>query len=527
MKRWPIKLITVALAATMSISAQAADLVEVFQQAYVNDPSFQNALATFQANQENIPIARSSLLPQITSTANSLYNHAVSKMPASPLAQTISNLTGVPFQQVYNYNSNQYQLNVSQTVFNYEQWVTLIQAKDGVKAANATFNAAYQGLMATVAQAYFNVLDAEDNLRFIEAQKAAIYRQLDQVEQQFKVGLVAITGVYQAQAAYDNVVAQEIEAQNRIVNRREDLRAITGRYYDHLAALSSDVPLVSPEPSNVEQWVDMSVQQNWALVAARYSAKAARDQINIERAGHLPVLDAVATTGETRSGNSPFTGQQDIYANSIGLELTLPIYQGGLVTAQTKQATYEWQAAVDNQELAYRTAVNDTRQEFNNVIAGISKIKADKQAIISNKASLESTFEAYKVGTQTMLDVLQSQQTLYNTLHVFASDQYAYIDALVALKEAAGTLNVNDLQIINAWLTENHPSYDFITTNSLQKTANAPIKTKDLTSKKIDTLDTSPTLEEKEKMLNKLTQPKSPKPSEESLITPIREGAGA
>ena len=405
----------------LSTSARATDLIEVFQQAYVSDPTFQGALATYLSNKENIPIARSSLLPQVTGTASTQYNHVVNTTSFSSFFFPGVDISAESFHQTFNFNSNMYQLNVFQTVFNYAQWATLKEAKATVKAANATFNAAFQTLMQNVASTYFSVLDAEDNLRFIEAQKAAIYRQLDQVEQQFKVGLVAITGVYQAQAAYDNVVAQEIEAQNQIVNRRENLRAITGRYYDHLAGLGSDVPLVSPEPTQVDAWVQMAVQQNWSLVSARYSAEAARQQINVQRAGHFPVIDAFDQIGQQRSGNSP-NGAFNQYQNAVGLQLSLPVYQGGLVSAETKQATYNWQGAIDNKELSYRDAVNSTHQSFNNVVAGISKIKADKQAVLSNQASLESTFESYKVGTETMLDVLQAQQILYNTLRDFAHD---------------------------------------------------------------------------------------------------------
>ncbi len=498
MKKWLINIISSTALVMISVTANAADLIQVFQQAYVNDPTFQAALATYEANKQNTPIARSSLLPQLIGAASTQYNHVINK--TTPRFRRGSK---------FNFNSNGYELDLSQTVFNMAQWANLKSARASVKAANAIFNAAFQNLESRVAESYFNVLDAEDNLRFIEAQKAAIYRQLDQAQQQFKVGLIAITSVYQSQAAYDNVVAEEIAAQNDIINRREDLRAITGRYYDHLAGLRGEVPLVTPQPSNVDLWVDMGVKQNWTLVASRYSAEEARQQINVQRAGHLPIVNGFGELDRQRSGTSP-AGQINTYQNAFGVEVQLPIYQGGFVTASTKQAAYNWQASVDNQELAYRNAVNLTRQSYNNVIAGISKIKADKQAIISNKASLESTIEAYKVGTQTMLDVLNSQQELFNTLRGYATDQYDYINSLVSLKEAAGTLNINDLQEINTWLTQNRPSYAFISTNSLQRGAARKVNTNLLTPSSSSGSPSNSNIKKQEKEFEKIISPTTP-----------------
>lgn len=425
-----------------------ANLMQVFQDAVKTDPTFKAAEAQRLSLRQNISIARSFLLPQLSGGANGLRNHVKNQTKSlfvGPLGSTSAT------QGTFNYGSYDLNLSAGQTLFNVAAWQSLSEAKIAAKAADANYIAAAQDLIVRVNSAYFAILFAEDNLRFIEAQKRAIYQQLDQVQQEYKVGLVAITGLYQAKASYDLVLSEEIAAKNDIINSKENLRAITGRYYDTIDGLKQQVKLITPKPKDSEAWVNTANKHNWLLQAARFNAQAAKRQIDVQFAGHFPVVNAIAGYDKQRSGPSP-QGNIDMESIDGGINLTLPIVEGGLVVAETRQAKFNYQEALDNLEKTLRDTNNFTRQSFNNIIALISKVKADRQAIISNESALKSTSEGYRVGTETMLDVLQSVQDLTDAQKIFARDQYDYINATIALKEATGTLIVNDLQSINRWL---------------------------------------------------------------------------
>ena len=471
------KITSIALAfLMMGQLANAASLTEVFQQALQSDPTFAAAGDVWRAERENLPIARSFLLPQIILTnAQSLYNvednRTKQRHDVSPIVQPDSDFTAGSFK----YNSNGYTLDFTQQIFNVGAWASFLEAKSIVKAADAAYAAAAQDLISRVSQAYFNVLLAEDELLYIVAEKKAVYRQLEQVLQQYKVGLLAITGVYQAQAQYDRIVSDEIAAKNDIINAKEDLRAITGVFYKKLDGLRANLPLLKPNPNDVNQWAKTAVQQNWTLQSAIFIAKAAKQNINVQRSGHFPVVNAVAEQTWVRTGTSP-AGKVNDKISYGGIAIEMPVFQGWLVTSETKQAKYEHQQTLDKKEETQRAVVNATHQSFNNIINGIGKIKADRRAIVSGESSLRSTIEAYQVGTQTMLDVLQSQTDLFDTFRVFARDQYDYINATIALKYAAGTLNYTDLIEINKWLTK-EKSYSTLKADALAKN---PLNTSDL-----------------------------------------------
>lgn len=439
-------------------SGYATNLLEVYQQAVRSDPVYQAAEAQYLATRENIPITRSYLLPQINASGTAAQYHQDSQ--SRPLT-SVSSLFSNVGQGGFDYYSNTWAVTLQQTLFNYQAWETLVQAKTTAKAAFATYTAVAQNLISRVTTAYFNVLLAEDNLRFVLAEKAAVYQQLDQVRQKFKVGLLAITGVYQAQAQYDSILAEEIAARNSIVNATENLRVITNVYYKDLDGLKMALPLIKPDPIDVKQWVQTAQRQNWTLNASRLTTKAAQEEISIEQAGHYPTLYAVGQYQVNRTGETPSGILDDQIAN-IGIQLNLPIYQGGLISAQTQQARYNYEEALANTEEARRVVVNDTHQSYNDIISNISQIKADQQAILSNESSLLTTSEAYKVGTETMLDVLQAQQNLFNAELAYSQDEYNYLNAMVALKQAAGTLSVSDVQELNSWLVASNESYSAV-----------------------------------------------------------------
>lgn len=425
-----------------SALAQAADLMEVYNQALRSDPKFQSAYAAYLSVKEGVPIARAVLLPSVNATGSLQTVRATSGHPAKDDATTNS------------YENRTYGLSLTQPIFNFANWSKLKQASATAKQAQAQYDAAAQDLMLRSAKAYFDVLQAEDNLRFIQAQKQATAKQLDQARQRYKVGLDAITTVYDAQASYDSIVAQEIGAQNDLVNKREALRQITGTFHEKLASLKDNLPLITPQPANVDAWSDTAKRQNFALSASRFAVDAAKQNVNANFSGHLPTLNATAAynDGSQSKENAANGLRVNTNSSSVGLQLTVPLFSGGGVTAQTNKAQYDYQKALADLEDTYRTTLNNTRQAYNSITAYISKIKADKQAIVSNESSLRSTEAAFKVGTRTIVDVLLAQQNLYQAQSQFTKDQYAYINSILALKQAAGTLNPGDLQEINNWL---------------------------------------------------------------------------
>lgn len=426
--------------AGLSSFTYAADLMEIYNQALQSDPQFQSAHAAYLSVNQNVPIARSQLLPNLSAqgTISAKQDNAAK---ANGMSSTIS------------YEDQTYGLTLNQPIFNFASWAKLKQASAAAKQAQAQYDAAAQDLMTRVAKAYFAVLEAQDNLQLAQAEKRATAKQLDQAKQRYKVGLDAITSVYDAQASYDTIVAQEIATQNDLANRREELREITGQFHDELAALKPRLPLISPQPANIEGWVETAKSQNFILNAARYSTDAAKQNINANFAGHLPTLMATASYANgIKSKESPIAGRLDTNGSSVGLQLTVPLFAGGGVSAKTKQAQYDYQKALADLENTYRNTIDLTRQAYNAVNAYISKIKADRQAIVSSESSLRSTEAAFKVGTRTIVEVLLAQKNLFQAQRLYAKDQYTYINSILALKQQAGTLSPGDLQEINNWL---------------------------------------------------------------------------
>lgn len=435
-----INLIRIALLLTISSNALAEDLWQVYQDALCNDPTFQNARATRLATNEALPQGIAGVLPNLSVYTESLGNSQNTKVNGT----TTSN----------HYNAHVYALNLTQPLFNFANWITIVQANATVKQANATYASAALSLMVRTATAYFNVLQAEDNLRFIESYKASTEQQLHQAKQRYEVGVDAITAVYNAQASYDSTVAQEIAAKNTIQNNMEALRQITGHYYDHLAGLCGPVRLITPDPNNVDTWVSSGIKHNYDLLAARYAADAAKANIKINAAGHLPTVDAVGTVQQQKNF-APGIGDINFTNENIGIQVNVPIYTGGLTLSKTRQADYNYQASTANMCGTYRNVVSQIHQQFNNVISGISKIKADKQAVLSNASSLSSTEESYKVGTRTIVDVLLAEQSLFQAQEIYAQDQYNYIISTLTLRQYAGILTECDIMQINNWLCEN------------------------------------------------------------------------
>lgn len=431
-----------------SYNALAANLMEVYQQAVTSDPVYQQNVDKTLATGEGVYISLSSLLPSVSGSYAPYLQDQTSSGPAARF---------IGSHQARGYNI---QLNATQTIFNYAQITNFMQSRATAKQATATLNAAAQDLMVRVAKAYFQVLEDVDILKAALSTRTAFAKQLDQVNQQYKVGIKTITDVYTAQASYETSDADYITALNQLENARENLRVITGKLYPSLNKLSEKFPLVTPKPANINTWVDIAVQQNWQIKAAQYGAEAAKINIAQQAAGHLPTVNVQGTYGVqyTRNFDSTTTdffdlpGSEKIQTSTATLNFNLPLIQGGLVLAQTRQAKDNYQLSLQQLEQQLRSTLNIARQSYLNVYADVSKISADKKAIQSSISSLEGMEEGYRVGTEILVNVLNQQQQVFTNQKQYAHDRYAYINDYLALKQAAGTLSPDDLAAINAWL---------------------------------------------------------------------------
>ena len=451
MKKVAIIIIGIALVSSQTF---AIDLLGVYRQGLISDPTFQAANAKWLSDREQIAISYAGLLPHFDISGN--YNYALINGPKINIGSDNNiDLT----RGSYHSKTESYALTLQQPLFNYQAWAQLKSSKAFVKSAAATFAATAQDLIYRTTSAYLNVLQASDVLRYTQAEKLATASQLQQTKERYKVGLAVITEVYQAQARYDLIVSQKISDKNNLAIAIEKLREITGKYYKSFAKLSKKLPLISPQPDSISRWAKVAQRQNYNLLAARYQLETALENIKFESASRYPVLNAAGSYGQQYTNN--FQGiNHDTTTDTTMLNLSLdfPLIQGGGVSAKTKQAEYEYQGAVSTLEKTKRGVISGTRQAYLGVMSGISEVKANKQAVISAKSSLQATQESYKVGTSTMIDVLQELSNLYESEKNYSTSQYNYLIETLTLKQAAGTLSISDIQIINSWLQANNPT---------------------------------------------------------------------
>lgn len=429
-------------AALCAREAPAIDLMGVYGLARENDPSYLESGAAHEAALEKTPQARAQLLPQIDANAAYTQTESSRKPPGNPWTKITSESLA---------------LTIRQPVYRRDLLVNLKQAKSQVAKADVDYAFSLQALMLRVAGAYFAVLNAIDNLRFARANKEAISEQLKQAQQRFDVGLIAITGVEEAKARHDLAVSTEIAAENQLNDSLENLREIIGVYYDEgrLASLGDDMPLVVPAPDDIDRWTRIALEQNLQMASASYVVTIAQDQIELNRSGHYPSLTLVGLGTATDSSKSRLgfdvSETEDL---SLGLQLSVPIYSGGLVTSQTREARAQYRQALSAYEQSRRTVQRQTRQSFTGVKSGIARVRALRQAVVSNKSALDAVRAGFQVGTRTSVDVLDAQGDVFLAEFQYAQARYDYIIDILTLKQAAGTLSEEDLRTVNGWLED-------------------------------------------------------------------------
>ncbi len=448
---------------TFAFGAEGTSLMEVYQLATINDPFIKEALANKEAIIETKPQARSLILPQLSSSATFSDNDVNGQ---STFQQKFINpITGD--ETVLTSNTDfiqesetlQWDITLRQAIFDYGLWMNLRKANKTVAQAEVDYLAAEQDLIIRVASAYFSILSAEDTLEAEQAARQSIEKQLDQAQKRFEVGLIAITDVQEAQAAYDQSIANEIIAKRSLATAKESLRSITDSYPGKLKKPGNDLPLIMPDPQIENDWVDTSLEQNLNLMSAEVGVEIAKSEIKIQRSGHLPSIGIQAARRDTdndsfRSDNGGALNPADSenINEGIGIQMTLPLYSGGQVRSRVKQAVARHRASKEKLERVARETRKVARDSYLGVISGIATVKALQQSVMSSATALQATEAGYEVGTRTTVDVLDARRRLFTAQKNLAISKYDYILNILKLKQAAGTLNIEDLEQINGWL---------------------------------------------------------------------------
>ena len=436
-------LLAIALTAALPLGAHAEDLLQVYRDARGYDAQYGAARFAVEAGREKLPQGRALLLPtlNLTGSATDTRTDFESDDPAA--------------NPSFNRDARAYggTLNLSQPIYRKQNFIQYDQAGYQVKQAEAAFSQSSQDLIVRASQAYFDVLAAQDTLELVGAQKAAISEQLAQAKRNFEVGTATITDTHEAQARYDLSVAQEILAQNDLDVKKRTLQQITGKEYGALKPLRHDVKLTMPTPNNMQAWVDMAQKQSYTVLVQDAITEIARLEADRNQAGHYPTLDLVASYGYlNQSGTLVTPIGSNVTNGQVGLQLGVPIYQGGAISSRAREAAFNYDKAKQDLENARRSSALAAQQAFLASVNGVAQVQALEQALVSSQSALESNKLGYEVGVRINIDVLNAQQQLFQTRRDLAVARYNLITSRLKLRAAAGTLTEDDLQRVNAVL---------------------------------------------------------------------------
>ena len=421
-----------------------ADLLSIFRDALVNDAVYASARSSLDAGREALPQGFAGLLPTISATANTVRND-VDVSPRTPSAAF------VPGSRVF--NTNGFSISLNQPLFRWTNWQTYEQSKLSVMQSEAQFAQAGQDLAVRVAQAYFDVLAAQDTLTVARAKKTAISEQLAQAKRNFEVGTSTIVDTNEAQSRYDLVIAEELAAGNDVEVKRTALLQIIGKSPGELSPLRTEVAIPPPQPAQIDKWVDAAETGNYAVKAQEAAAEVAKRTIEIQRAGHYPTLDLTAARNRSsQTGSATNNIGSDVTSTTIGLQLAIPIYAGGAVDSRVRQAIANREKARADLENQKRAAAQNARQFFLSVTNGLAQVRAFEAALTSSKTSLDSNKLGYEVGVRINIDVLNAQQQLFTTQRDLAKARYDTIVNSFRLKAATGSLTEEDVAAVNALL---------------------------------------------------------------------------
>ena len=423
----------------------AQDLLSIYELALEQDAQIKVAESEYFSAIEALPVATAAYRPQVNLSANLTARETDSTAPTTGSTSSVgSNRT----------DSYGYTLSLTQSIYNAESLAQIDVAEAQVASATADLEFSHQDLIIRVAESYFNILAAEDNVEFAIAEKTAIGRQLEQAQKRFEVGLIAITDVHEAQARYDSAVAQELLAKNLLDNANQALQVIIADTpYTRLAQLGDRLELNIPDPNDIDDWEETALDNNRSLVSSLAALKAAQFARDQQSGSDNPTVDFRASYTDN-SLDDESLGDYDQDDITLAIELNIPLYTGGRISAQKQQAEQDYQAARNSTLLQRRLTSQQTRDAYLGVVSGISQVKALKQALSSSTTALEATEAGFEVGTRTSVDVLVSLRETYAARRDYASARYDYLINILRLKQAAGLLNIDDLAEINRWLVQ-------------------------------------------------------------------------
>jgi outer membrane protein len=443
-----LKLLTLALSlAAVSLPSHGEDLLDAYRQARANDPVLAQADATNRAVYEGVPQARALLLPQVNGSLGLTQTSGGSSQSQDEGGSGHTRTRSMSVE-------------LDQTILNLADIANLQAAHSTADAQQQTYEAAAQELFVRVATAYFTILNDQEQLKFAKANEEAFRVTYDQAEQQYKVGIAAVTNVYQAKSFYEAAKATTISAENTLENDRQALTVITGKPVGELKILRDDLPLDAPVPTDSQAWVDSALKNNPSLMASQLSVDAAEHSVNAARAGHLPTITASLVHGKSTSwlehgslanGNGADLGNGR-WGNTIGVTLSVPIFEGGATQSKVRQSMDQRDEAQDSLELTRRQTVQNTINFYNSVNAGISEVKSGKAAVDSAQEALDATRAGFQVGTQIMLDVLTAIQTLTQDQSTYATARHQLVLNRLLLRESAGTIDYKDMEYVNSLL---------------------------------------------------------------------------
>ena len=434
--------------ALMAQPVAAVDLVGVHDLALRNDPRLRAAEYRREATGENQTQAWANLLPDLSATGSMTRGGTQTSVGGTVVSDTDT-------------DNESYRIELRQSLYRQANYENLDIARAQISQAEAQYQIAFQDFLLRVAENYFRVLTLADGVIFAEAEEKAFQRQFEQAEQRFEVGLTAVTDVHEARASYDNARARAIVARNSLEDAKEALRELTGQYFEHYDALQEILPLVEPDPLSAERWVDLAMGNSPLVLSAQAGVNVADANMRLQRAGHYPTLDLVASYQDFTNNEFIIRDffQEPIGTSSLGVEdtqvqlqLYVPLYQGGAVSSRTRQARFLLDAATEDLDDIQRATVRQTQNAFRAIIAGIQEVQAFGQAVVSAESALQATQAGFEVGTRTIVDVLIAEQRYYQAQRDNSIARHAYIVNHLRLKSAAGLLSSEDLHVVNQLL---------------------------------------------------------------------------
>ena len=421
---------------TFSLTTHAATLEDIYNLAVENDPQLGAAEAVFLSRNEVVAQSRAGLLPNVALQANT---NAVDRWLPGTGTGTDS------------FNDHAWQAVLTQPVFRLDSWYRFQQAKNVQAEARANFASEQQSLLVRVAESYFAILQSEASLTSSNAARDAVQRQLEQVQQRFDVGLVAITDVLESQAAYDSATVTVIEAEGTQTTSFEPIVRLTGQNFYEVNGLSEDFPVKLPEPQNESAWVEMALENNYQLAAAREQVAAAERGLVVAKSGYAPTVNAQVSYAESVNGSINLFGNE-VHQRSAQLSINVPIYQGGGVRSGVKQAGYDLNAAKENLDLTRARIIENTRSLYSAINTDVARVRATRRGIESAQSALDATQTGYEVGTRNIVDVLNAQRNLFASQFQYESARYQYVLDTLRLKQAVGTLNPDDIYELNRFI---------------------------------------------------------------------------